>query len=33
MEWRMYQFSDYYPMWVRLQTDGCEPYLKRIANS
>lgn len=28
-EWRTYQFSDHYPMWVRLETDGAEAYLKR----
>ena len=33
MEWRTYQFSDHYPMWVRLQTDGSAAYLQRIANS
>ena len=29
--WRTYQFSDHYPMWVRLQTDGSVDYLKRLA--
>src|SRR5690606_14701814 len=28
-DWRTYQFSDHYPMWVRLQTDGSEGYLRR----
>lgn len=28
--WRTYQFSDHYPMWVRLQTDGSEAYLSRM---
>ncbi len=28
-DWRTYQFSDHYPMWVRLQTDGSEAYLRR----
>ena len=31
-DWRTYQFSDHYPMWVRLVTDGSAPYLDRIAN-
>jgi hypothetical protein len=31
--WRTYQFSDHYPMWVRLQTDGSAAYLERLANS
>ncbi len=30
-DWRTYQFSDHYPMWVRLVTDGSAPYLERIA--
>jgi hypothetical protein len=30
-QWRTYQFSDHYPMWVRLQSDGSEAYLKRLA--
>lgn len=29
--WRTYQFSDHYPMWVRLQTDGSANYLDRMA--
>lgn len=32
-QWRTYQFSDHYPMWVRLKTDGSAEYLKRIAES
>jgi len=28
--WRTYQFSDHFPMWVRLQTDGSSPYLERL---
>ena len=28
--WRTYQFSDHYPMWVRLQTDNSEAYLQRF---
>ena len=31
MNWRTYQFSDHYPMWVRLQTDGSAAYLDRLA--
>lgn len=30
-DWRTYQMSDHYPMWVRLQTDGSGPYLARMA--
>ena len=30
-EWRTYQFSDHYPMWVRLKTDGSKAYLDRMA--
>ena len=30
-DWRTYQFSDHYPMWVRLQTDGSAAYLERLA--
>jgi endonuclease/exonuclease/phosphatase family metal-dependent hydrolase len=30
-DWRTYQFSDHYPMWVRLQSDGSEAYLKRLS--
>ena len=33
MEWRTYQFSDHYPMWVRLKTDNSKAYLQRIVNS
>lgn len=29
-KWRTYQFSDHYPMWVRLQTDSSAAYLKRL---
>ncbi len=29
--WRTYQFSDHFPMWVRLQTDGSCAYLERLA--
>ncbi|HOZ45907.1 MAG TPA: endonuclease/exonuclease/phosphatase family protein [Candidatus Hydrogenedentes bacterium] len=32
-DWRTYQFSDHYPMWVRLQTDGSTAYLRRLADS
>lgn len=31
--WRTYQFSDHYPMWVRLQTDSSAEYLKRMIAS
>ena len=31
LNWRTYQFSDHYPMWVRLQTDGSAAYLDRLA--
>jgi endonuclease/exonuclease/phosphatase family metal-dependent hydrolase len=30
-QWRTYQFSDHFPMWVRLQTDGSEAYLGRMS--
>lgn len=30
-DWRTYQFSDHYPMWVRLQTDDSDAYLRRMA--
>lgn len=33
LDWRTYQFSDHFPMWVRLQTDGSEAYLARLANA
>jgi hypothetical protein len=33
LEWRTYQLSDHYPMWVRLHSDGSEAYLKRLAAS
>ncbi|WP_167375025.1 endonuclease/exonuclease/phosphatase family protein [Prosthecochloris sp. GSB1] len=29
-KWRTWQFSDHYPMWVRLQTDRSGDYLKRF---
>lgn len=29
-DWRTYQFSDHYPMWVRLGTDSSAAYLQRI---
>lgn len=29
--WRTYQFSDHFPMWVRLETDGSAAYLERQA--
>ncbi len=29
-QWRTYQFSDHYPMWVRLKTDSSDSYLKRF---
>lgn len=29
-DWRTYQFSDHYPMWVRLQTDNSSNYLNKI---
>ena len=32
-DWRTYQFSDHYPMWVRLKTDNSEAYLQRILGS
>ncbi|EDY81632.1 endonuclease/exonuclease/phosphatase family [Verrucomicrobiia bacterium DG1235] len=28
--WRTYQFSDHYPMWVRLKTDNSQAYLSRF---
>lgn len=28
--WRTYQFSDHYPMWVRLETDKSSAYLERL---
>ena len=31
--WRTYQFSDHFPMWVRLQTDGSSTYLERLLNA
>lgn len=31
--WRTYQFSDHYPMWVRLKTDSSAEYLKRMIES
>lgn len=31
LDWRTYQLSDHYPMWVRLHSDGSEAYLKRLA--
>jgi endonuclease/exonuclease/phosphatase family metal-dependent hydrolase len=33
LKWRTYQFSDHYPMWVRLQTDGSRSYLERLLQS
>ena len=30
LEWRTYQFSDHFPMWVRLKTDGSGAYLDRL---
>ncbi len=30
LNWRTYQFSDHYPMWVRLETDGGADYLQRM---
>jgi hypothetical protein len=33
LDWRTYQFSDHYPMWVRLQTDGADAYLHRLAQN
>ena len=33
LDWRTYQLSDHYPMWVRLHSDGSEAYLKRLAAS
>lgn len=32
-QWRTYQFSDHYPMWVRLETDGSGAYLERLRDS
>lgn len=29
-EWRTYQFSDHYPMWVKIKTDGSKDYLDRM---
>lgn len=29
-DWRTYQFSDHYPMWVRLQSDRSAEYLERL---
>lgn len=31
--WRTYQFSDHFPMWVRLQTDKSDAYLERLHSS
>jgi endonuclease/exonuclease/phosphatase family metal-dependent hydrolase len=31
-KWRTFQFSDHYPMWVRLQTDSSDEFLHRISN-
>ena len=28
--WRTYQFSDHYPMWVRLNTDNSRNYLNKM---
>lgn len=30
LDWRTYQFSDHFPMWVRLETDGSAAYLERM---
>ena len=30
LDWRTYQFSDHYPMWVRLDTDKSDAYLSRF---
>ena len=32
-DWRTYQFSDHYPMWVRLRTDESASYLERLSQS
>jgi endonuclease/exonuclease/phosphatase family metal-dependent hydrolase len=32
-DWRTYQFSDHYPMWVRLKTDASAAYLERQAKA
>ncbi|MGI9302729.1 MAG: endonuclease/exonuclease/phosphatase family protein [Gammaproteobacteria bacterium] len=32
-DWRTYQFSDHFPMWVRLQTDSSAEYLQRFLGS
>ncbi len=29
-QWRTYQFSDHYPMWVRLRADDSDAYLERL---
>ncbi|HEX5982625.1 MAG TPA: endonuclease/exonuclease/phosphatase family protein [Solirubrobacterales bacterium] len=31
LDWRTYQFSDHYPLWVRLKVNDSENYLKRLA--
>lgn len=31
-KWRTYQFSDHYPLWVRVQTDGSQAYLDRFVS-
>lgn len=31
--WRTYQLSDHYPMWVRIETDGADSYLRRLAGA
>ncbi len=30
LKWRTYQFSDHYPMWVRLKTDSSAEYLEGV---
>jgi len=32
MDWRTYQFSDHAPLWVRLEVNDSENYLKRLAD-
>jgi hypothetical protein len=30
LDWRTYQFSDHRPLWVRLQVNDSEKYLKSL---
>jgi hypothetical protein len=33
LDWRTYQFSDHRPLWVRLQVNDSEKYLKSLLGS